>query len=81
MAKSSNKAAPAKGKGGAKVASPVTRLTVATGQQERSVDIRKIENGYIVRESSCGPRGYKSSERFTPTAPKIDMPGMAKPKK
>lgn len=41
---------------------------------EKSVEIRKIENGFIVRESSYGPKGqYKSTERFSPSAPTVQV--------
>jgi hypothetical protein len=41
---------------------------------EKSVEIRKIENGYIVRESTYGGKGgYKSTERFTEKPPTIQI--------
>lgn len=69
------KAAPRKA-----ASSAISRITVAEGPNERSVSIRKIENGYIVSESNYGPKGYKCTERFTDKAPKIDM-GVTKAKK
>ena len=30
----------------------------------KEVSVRKIDNGYIRRESTSGPNGYKSSETF-----------------
>lgn len=36
-----------------------------------SVDIRKIDNGYIIRESRSTAQGYTSSERFSKTNPGI----------
>lgn len=83
MAKSSTKVIAGKGKsGGNKAAPPVTSLRLSDGKQEREVCVRKIDNGYIIRESTYGGRGgYKSTERFSPTAPKIDVPAMPKGKK
>lgn len=52
---------------------PITRACVSDGKTERSVSVRKIENGYVVSEYTSGPKGYKSSERFSPTPPKIDI--------
>lgn len=49
--------------------------------QYASVSVRKIDNGYIVSESMNGPRGYKCTERFSPTKPKITMPTASAPKK
>lgn len=41
--------------------------------REKSVSIRKIENGYIVQESTYGPKGYKSTERFEPKPPTVQV--------
>lgn len=55
--------------------------SVAVPESEyASVSVRKISNGYLVSESTSGPRGYKQTERFSPTKPKITMP-VASPKK
>ena len=35
----------------------------------REVSVRKIDNGYLRRESSSGPSGYKSSETYHPSHP------------
>lgn len=68
------KKAPAKS-GGCKNA-PVTRVSVSDGKVEREVSVRKIENGYIVRESTYGGKGgYKSSERFVDKPPVLDVKG------
>lgn len=83
MAKQPTKAM-AKALGGAKAAkstpkgsAPITRLSVSDGKTERSVSVRKIENGYIVRECTYGGKGgYKETERFSQTAPDIDLKGM-----
>lgn len=86
MAKRSSPAVIAgKGKGKANAAAPVTsvRLSSSSGGPERTVDVRKIENGFIVRESCYSDKGgYKTSERFSPTAPeiKVDGAGMKAPK-
>jgi hypothetical protein len=39
-----------------------------------SVSVRKIDNGFIVSRSVSGPKGYKSSETFSPTKPKLEVP-------
>ena len=41
--------------------------------EDYTISTRKVENGYIVRESSCDPRTgeYKSIEQFYEQAPKI----------
>lgn len=44
-----------------------------------SVSVRKIDNGFIVSKSSSTPKGYKSTEVFSPTKPKLDIPVAAKP--
>lgn len=41
---------------------------------EKSVEVRKIANGYIVRESTYGGKtGYKSTERFSEKPPTIQI--------
>lgn len=41
---------------------------------EKTVEVRKIANGYIVRESSYGGKsGYTSTERFTEKPPTIQI--------
>ncbi len=42
-----------------------------------SVSVRKIANGYLISESKSGPKGYTSSDRYSPTKPKITMPSAA----
>lgn len=55
-------------------AAPVTRVSVSDGKTERSVSVRKIDNGYIVSETTYGGRGgYKCRERFTEKAPTLDV--------
>lgn len=52
------------------------RATVACGPSgmEKSVEVRKISNGYIVRESTYGGKaGYKSTERFSEKPPTIQI--------
>lgn len=74
MAKPSTKVLAGKGKsGGSRAAPPLTRVCVSdTRGAERTVDVRKIENGFIVRESVYDPKkGYKSTERFTDKAPTL----------
>jgi hypothetical protein len=58
-------------------ATPVTRVCVSDGKTERSVSVRKIENGYIVSESTYGgKKGYSSTERFVEKAPTLDVQGV-----
>lgn len=47
-------------------------------EQEHSISVRKIENGFITRTSSCNPHTgeYRSSEQFTKSAPNITPPKM-----
>lgn len=55
-------------------AAPLTRVSVSDGKTERSVSVRKIDNGYIVSETTYGGRGgYKCRERFTEKAPTLDV--------
>jgi len=41
--------------------------------EDHTVSTRKIDNGYLVRESSCDPRTgeYRSSEQFYKEPPRI----------
>jgi len=39
-----------------------------------SVSVRKIDNGFIISRSFSGPKGFKSSETFSPTKPKLEVP-------
>ena len=58
-----------------------TRVEVSGPPKERTIEIRQIENGYVVRESwreksknpgKYGPETeYKSKETFTKSPPKI----------
>ena len=49
--------------------------------ESKTISCRQIDNGYIVSESSYDAKGnYKSSERFTPDKPKMELGGAAKPK-
>lgn len=50
--------------------------------ESHSVSVRKIDNGFIVSKSSSTPSGYKCSETFSPTKPKLDMAvAVSKPSK
>lgn len=45
-------------------------------RQDVNVSIRKIENGYVLRESGMRKDGqYYEKERFTPRQPKINIVG------
>lgn len=79
MAKAS-KLSPAPKKTVAKASAPLkaNRATISDScgprTMEKTVDVRRIENGYIVRESSYGGKGgYKSTERFTDKPPTIQI--------
>lgn len=51
-----------------KISAPVS------SNQSVSVDVRKIDNGYIVRKSTYDDKGnYKSSERFSATKPTVGI--------
>lgn len=41
-----------------------------------SVDVRKIDNGYVTRHTHSGPGiagGYREREVFSPTKPKVQV--------
>lgn len=62
------------GKGKSRAASPTTTRVSVTDKRgaERTVEVRKIENGYVVRESVYSPRkGYTSKERFSEKCPTL----------
>lgn len=47
--------------------------TAATpGESSRSVSVRKIDNGFVISESTCVNGDYRCSERFAATAPDIE---------
>ena len=86
MAKTPTKAM-SKALGGAKAApkirssgpkcAPVTRVSVSDGRgSERTVSVEKIENGYLVRESTYSDKGgYKSKTIYSKDAPTLDVKG------
>ena len=39
--------------------------------QSESLHVREIENGYLICRSKDGPRGYESTETFSPTKPTL----------
>lgn len=40
-----------------------------------SISVEQIDNGWLIRQSSCGPGGeYECSETFSPTRPKLVPP-------
>lgn len=42
--------------------------------KSRSVDIRQIDNGWVIRESWTDAKGeYQTRERFSPTEPKVTV--------
>ena len=42
-------------------------------EEHESVNIRRIDNGYIVSRSKSSPGGYESSETFSKTPPGSQM--------
>lgn len=40
---------------------------------DETINIRKIENGYIVRKECYGKSGYKAVETYTPTKPEVEL--------
>lgn len=44
------------------------------GKTEHTRSVRPIDNGFIVCDSSWGPEGYKSSERYSREAPDMEAP-------
>lgn len=70
-----SKLSPAPKKGASRPATvKANRVSISDGPTERSVSIRKIENGYIVSESIYGGKGgYKSKETFTAKPPVVQV--------
>jgi hypothetical protein len=64
------KPAPAK-----KPTAPAVKMPMPTSvDSERSIHVRKIENGHIIRESGMDGKGnYMSKETYSPTPPTIQM--------
>ena len=54
-----------------------SRSIAVPSEEYASVSIRKIDNGFIVSKSHSGPKGYRCTETFSPTKPKIELPGGA----
>lgn len=74
--------APKKAATRAAKAVPISSVSICGPKgAERSVSIRKIANGFVVRESTYGPKGYKEVETFSPKAPRIDVAQMTKTRK
>lgn len=77
MKKPAKKAAPKKT---TKKTAPKVTSAVATGgvSRERSVSIRKIDNGFITRVSGMEGKGpnarYVEQETFSKTEPKVTIP-------
>lgn len=51
-----------------------------SGNQEHSISVRKIDNGFVARSSTCNSATgeYKSSEQYFENAPKIVPAQVAK---
>ena len=54
----------------------------SSGQTSHSINVRPVENGFVVCQSSCNPSTgeYKSSETFSKEQPKIVPPRVARAK-
>ena len=50
--------------------------TPGTEGHSHSVEIRKIDNGYVCRSSTCGPMGYRSSEEYYAEKPTLESLGL-----
>lgn len=49
-------------------------VAMPTSRDEHvSMNVRKISNGFVVSHSHEGPHGYKHTETFHPTKPKIEV--------
>ncbi len=48
-------------------------VSCAREGEHMSIDIRKIANGYIVRHSKDGPKGYESSETYHDKKPNLNL--------
>lgn len=44
---------------------------MSTGESE-TVNVRRIENGYVIRSTRMTKKGYEDCEVFSPTRPKIE---------
>lgn len=51
--------------------------TPTSAGESVNVDIRKIENGYVTRESRSDSKGYHTTERFSAEKPVIALPGLS----
>lgn len=55
-----------------------SRATPPRGPKTHDISVRRIKNGYLIRESrDDGDGNYRSEEWFSPTPPKIPTPRMA----
>ena len=50
-------------------------LTAPCGDVTHSISSRRIDNGYVISESTYGDGEYKSCERFSKTAPRAPKMG------
>lgn len=41
------------------------------GSESRSINVRKIDNGYVTTESSCKDGRYESKDTYSATPPKL----------
>lgn len=69
--KSRPKAKPKGGPGGKK--NPMPSCPEAR-EESKTISVRRISNGYLIRESSSSPKGgYKEKETFSKAPPKLDI--------
>lgn len=52
--------------------------TAGARTMHESISVRPIDNGYIISRSTDGPKGYKCSETYSATKPKIELPKVKK---
>lgn len=57
-----------------------SRGVICDPSESKSVSCRKIDNGYIVSESSYQNGQYKSSERYSAEKPKLEFAPAPKPR-
>lgn len=67
------KKAPAKKKSSSSTARKGCDSPMPAGNSETTTSVRKISNGYVVRQSTYGNGKYQEKETFTKTKPSIDI--------
>ena len=57
-----------------KKAKSVPGGSVMSNKMEKSISVEKISNGYIVNESSYGPKGFKRKTTYSESNPVVMPP-------